>query len=130
MRTQSSRYLWFLFVMVFFIFSCKKEPQTPKEIIYPPYGQDPNITPVNSSPQIYFDKELEEYTDDYQGSDFPVWYSNHTFQVPFINSIDSSALKIYARVNNNPDSEVPYSSGGESSSYRIGSGTLSVNLWI
>jgi hypothetical protein len=116
--------------MVFFIYSCKKEPHTPTEIIYPPYGQDTTVTAVNTStPQIYFDRVLEDYTDDFQGTGFPVWYSKHTFQVQYINSIDSSELKIFVSINNSNYGEVTHS-GGDISSYGVGSGTLSVNLWI
>jgi hypothetical protein len=122
MRTLLFRYLCFLIVPVFFIVSCKKEPHTPTEEINSPYGS--NIR------EIYFERVLE-YNDDFQGTDSPgwdIWYSKHTFQVPDIDTIDASDLRVYYSVNNSE--YYKFSQGPAEANYRIGTGTLSVSLPI
>ena len=122
MKSLSLKYLCFLVAAVFLMASCKKDPFTPTEVINPPYGS--NIT------EIYFERVLE-YNDDFQGTGSPgwdIWYSKHTFQVPNIDTIDASHLRIFYSINNSE--YYKFSQGPGEAIYRIGTGTLSVSLPI
>jgi hypothetical protein len=98
--------IFLLLLATIFINSCAKQSPISTFKVSPtdtPIAHHPPIivpAPVSYPAVIYFDTVLM-YNEDYIGTSITAEYTHHTFDVPALDTINISHLKVMFRINNN-----------------------------